>query len=89
MICKAILDLKERNGSSRSAIKKYLAANYTLPENFGVTFNLQLKKLVAKGVLVQPKGPSGTVKISPEEKEKLKVNIRHTHSLLDLPSPLS
>ena len=34
MIKAAILALKERTGSSTPAIAKYLAANYTLPDNF-------------------------------------------------------
>jgi histone H1/5 len=35
MIVKAIADLKDRKGSSRIAIKKYILANYTVIDNGG------------------------------------------------------
>merc|ERR1712176_1063705 len=71
MVCKAIADLKQRNGSSRIAIKKYIDANYDVT-NLDVQFRIQIKKLLAKGVVFQPKpGANSSFKITPEQKAKL------------------
>lgn len=73
MVTKAIADLKQRNGSSRQAIKKYIAANYNVGDNFDAIFKTQIRNLKAKGVVIQPKeGPNSAYKISPEYKQKLK-----------------
>ncbi|KAI4168023.1 MAG: hypothetical protein LQ343_006730 [Gyalolechia ehrenbergii] len=71
MIKEAILALKERNGSSRSAIKKYvLANNKSLSTNLNV-FDAQFNKAVRNGVekneFALPKGPSGTIKLAKKE----------------------
>lgn len=54
----AIIELKERKGSSRQALKKYLLANYDLTANshFDSQFNNAIKRGVSKGVFSQPKG---------------------------------
>ncbi|KAJ3113197.1 hypothetical protein HK100_002060, partial [Physocladia obscura] len=58
----------ERNGSSRQALKKYISANFKgLPEKFDSFFNQALKKAAEAGTLLQPKGPSGPVKINKEK----------------------
>ncbi|KPI45366.1 Histone H1 [Cyphellophora attinorum] len=71
MIKEAILNLKERNGSSRQAIKKYVKANNkittTSETQFDSLFNKALKSGVDKGDFSQPKGPSGPVKLAKKE----------------------
>lgn len=63
MITDAIVSLKERNGSSRQALKKYIQSNHSITVNFDNHFNNALKKGVMAGIFAQPKGPSGPVKI--------------------------
>ena len=71
MIKDAILNLKERNGSSRQAIKKYVQANNKIsaasPAVFDSQFNRSLKAGVENGDFAQPKGPSGPVKLAKKE----------------------
>ncbi|KAK9475325.1 linker histone H1 and H5 family-domain-containing protein [Dipodascopsis tothii] len=68
MIVEAIVTLKERNGSSRQALKKYIQSNYKIKAaNFETQFNAALKRGVVAGDFVQPKGPSGTVKLQKKE----------------------
>ncbi|KAI8580315.1 hypothetical protein K450DRAFT_237906 [Umbelopsis ramanniana AG] len=57
MIKAAIVALKDRTGSSRQAIKKYLLANYKLtPGNhFDAQVNNAIKKGAEKGVFNLPK----------------------------------
>lgn len=65
MIGAAIAALKERSGSSRQAIAKYIAANYKVGDSAGTHIKMALKKAVAKGDLVQVKGTgaSGSFKL--------------------------
>jgi len=71
MIEDGILKLKERNGSSRQALKKYIKANNKVNEgNFDRSFNTALAKGVKAGKFVQPKGPSGPVKLQKKEAAK-------------------
>ncbi|KAI9868364.1 MAG: hypothetical protein M1813_005807 [Trichoglossum hirsutum] len=70
MIKEAILNLKERNGSSRQAIKKYIQANNKItatPAAFDSLFNRNLKAGVTAGDFTQPKGTSGPVKLAKKE----------------------
>ena len=75
MIRNAIADLKERGGSSRQAIEKYVRANFGI-ELDNKTNNARLKLALKKGVekkkLIQVKGSgaSGSFKNAPEEKKK-------------------
>merc|ERR1712000_806007 len=68
MITDAIVTLKERNGSSRQSLKKYVKQNnpsITATDNmFDALFNRALKAGVDKGVFEQPKGPSGGTKLA-------------------------
>ncbi|XP_033108978.1 maltase-glucoamylase, intestinal-like [Anneissia japonica] len=66
MISKAISALKERNGSSRQAIAKYISANYKVGDNVGSQLKLALKRGVASGKLVHTKGTgaSGSFKLN-------------------------
>merc|ERR1712179_727141 len=68
MVMEAIKTLKERKGSSRQAIIKYINSNYKIsdkkPEALAVQVRLALKRETAKGNLTNPKGPNGSFKIS-------------------------
>jgi histone H1/5 len=72
MIVTAITTLKERNGSSGIAIKKYIKANYKVKDNADVFIRGGLKKGVEKGTLTQVKGngASGSFKVTKVEKPK-------------------
>ncbi|EER37451.1 conserved hypothetical protein [Histoplasma capsulatum var. duboisii H88] len=74
MIKDAIINLKERNGSSRQALKKYVQANnkinITSQSAFDTQFNRAVKTGVEKGDFTQPKGPSGPVKLAKKEPTK-------------------
>ncbi|KAJ3177120.1 hypothetical protein HDU87_004612 [Geranomyces variabilis] len=64
MVTVAITELKDRTGSSRQQIKKYIESNYKgLNDTAGKLINTAIKNGVASGDFVQPKGPSGPVKI--------------------------
>ncbi|TQS39165.1 hypothetical protein Golomagni_00314 [Golovinomyces magnicellulatus] len=70
MIIDAIVTLKERNGSSRVALKKYIKANHKHVVDgkmFDSLFNRALKSGVDKGVFAQPKGTSGGTKLAKKE----------------------
>ena len=72
MIVAAIRALKERNGSSRQAIIKYIKDNYKVGENANVHVKAGLRKGVADGRLVQVKGTgaSGSFKLAKTEEPK-------------------
>ncbi|XP_055645303.1 histone H1-like [Toxorhynchites rutilus septentrionalis] len=72
MVLAAIKTLKERNGSSLQAIKKYIGANYKCDVAKLSTFiKKSLKSGVEKGNLVQTKGSgaSGSFKIKSKDKK--------------------
>ena len=73
MIKAAIVALKERNGSSRQAIEKYIKANYKVGE-VGSHLKMALKRGAASGKLVHTKGvgASGSFKVAKEEKKEKK-----------------
>lgn len=59
MIKDAILALKERKGSSRPAIKKYILANYkqlNAGSHFDQQISAAIKRGVTKGTFNLPKG---------------------------------
>ena len=67
MVVAAIKALKERNGSSLPAIKKYIAANYKVDTvKLAPFIKKALKSLVEKKVLIQTKGKgaSGSFKVA-------------------------
>ncbi|KAI8869582.1 histone H1/H5, partial [Ramicandelaber brevisporus] len=73
MIKAGIIELKERKGSSRQALKKYIEANFHIEaDKLANPFNMALRKGVETGVLEQPNGPSGPVKLAKDEKEAFK-----------------
>lgn len=74
MISTAITTLKERSGSSRQAIVKYIKANYKVGDNADVHVKMALKRGVASGALSQPKGTgaSGSFKVIKKAEPKKK-----------------
>merc|ERR1719206_977557 len=72
MIVAAVKALKERKGSSKAAILKYVLANYKVGDEkkASVRVKLALRKLGAAGKLVQQKGTgaSGSFKLPKAEK---------------------
>ena len=74
MISAAIVALKERTGSSRQAIVKYIKANYKVGDNADVHVKMALKRGVASGALAQPKGTgaSGSFKVVKKAEPKKK-----------------
>merc|ERR1712168_1054521 len=74
MVAAAVKALKERTGSSRQAILKYILANYKVGDEkkAGLRLKLALKKGVTSGALKQVKGAgaSGSFKLAKEEKVK-------------------
>ena len=69
MVVAAITALKERNGSSRQKIIKYIRDHYTVSEGFETHVKLALKRGVTKGTLSQTKGTgaSGSFKVVKKE----------------------
>ena len=74
MITTAITTLKERNGSSRQAILKYVVANNKVGDSANTHVKMTLKRAVATGALVQVKGTgaSGSFKVAKKEAPKKK-----------------
>ena len=72
MVVAAITALKERSGSSRQAILKYIQANYKVKDNAAIHLKGALKRGVTTGALVQAKGAgaSGSFKLPKKEKVK-------------------
>lgn len=66
MIITAIKELKERTGSSRQKITKYISEHYKVGDNFSIQVKLNLKRLVASAKLIQAKGvgASGSFKVN-------------------------
>ncbi|XP_068693897.1 histone H1-delta-like [Montipora foliosa] len=73
MIKAAISALKERGGSSRQAIEKYIKSNYKVGE-VGSHLKMALKRGAASGKLVHTKGvgASGSFKLPKVEKKEKK-----------------
>ena len=66
MITTAIKELKERTGSSRQKITKYLSEHFKVGDNVAIQVKLNLKRLAAAGELIQAKGvgASGSFKVN-------------------------
>ena len=73
MIKDAIQALKERNGSSRQAIIKYIDGNYKVGTNVNTQVRLALKRMIAANSLVQTigTGASGRFKVSKDKVDKV------------------
>ncbi|KAI9011423.1 linker histone H1 and H5 family-domain-containing protein [Gaertneriomyces semiglobifer] len=75
MVAQAIINLKERSGSSRTMIKKYIHSNFSgLTDSADKLIKAAIKKGVESGEFVQPKGPSGTVKLADPDKKAAKAS---------------
>jgi len=74
MIAAAIGALKERTGSSRQAILKYVTANYKVGDSASTHLKLALKRGVATGLFKQVKGAgaSGSFKLAEKPKKVVK-----------------
>lgn len=77
MAVAALNSLKERSGSSRQAIHKYIVSNYSVGQDSKVVsthLKLALKRGVETGVIknVKGTGASGSFKANPEAKKKEK-----------------
>ena len=74
MIVAAVNVLKDRNGSSRQAILKYIKANYKVGDNADVHVKMALKRGVVSGTLNQTKGTgaSGSFKLVKKAEPKKK-----------------
>lgn len=74
MISAAICALKERGGSSKQAILKYITAHYKVGDGANVHLKQALRKGVASGVFKQPKGKgaSGSFKLAEKPKKAKK-----------------
>ena len=70
MVKAAIGTLKERNGSSRQAILKYINANYTVSDKAPTNTKNALKKGVVAGALKQVKGTGASGSFKLMEKPK-------------------
>ena len=70
MVAAAVGALKERSGSSRQAILKYVTANYKVGDGANTHLKLALKRGVAGGALKQVKGTgaSGSFKLAEKPK---------------------
>ena len=71
MITTAIRTLKDRNGSSRQAIEKYIKANFKVGDTASQHIKTALKKGSSNGTFVHTKGvgASGSFKLSKEQKK--------------------
>merc|ERR1719418_358155 len=73
MIGAAIAALKDKKGSSRQAIKKYIAANYKVDiVKIGPFLNKALKAGVTKKTLVAVKGSYKLAKVEKPKKKAVK-----------------
>ncbi|TIA21783.1 hypothetical protein D6C81_03627 [Aureobasidium pullulans] len=81
MIKEAIINLKDRQGSSRQALKKYVQANNNLSSVTEAAFTTQFNRALAKGsetgVFERPKGASGP---APAVEDKAPVVLGKTKS---------
>jgi hypothetical protein len=71
MISTAVAELKERSGSSRQKILKYITSNFKVGDNVSTQVKLALKRMVIAKALVQAKGTgaSGSFKLAAKAKE--------------------
>ena len=76
MIKKAVGDLKEKGGSSRAAIVKYIAGHYKVGDKNAVLVKQNLKRMIAKKELVHASskshGANGSFKLPSKEPQAKK-----------------
>lgn len=66
MIMAAIVALKQRGGSSRQAISKYISGHYKVGENANSHLKLAFRRAIASGMLVSAANHAGTYRLSKE-----------------------
>jgi len=76
MVTEAIGTLKERTGSSRQAIVKYIESKYKVGDAGKRQINAALKKGIQKGSLVSPKGHGGSYRLTAKPKTEKKSSIK-------------
>ena len=64
MIMAAVVALKQRGGSSRQAITKYIAGHYKVGENYNVHLKIAIRRALASGMLVAAHNHAGTYRLS-------------------------
>ena len=64
MIMAAVVALKQRGGSSRQAISKYIAGHYKVGENSNVHLKMAIKRALASGMLISAANHPGTFRLS-------------------------
>ncbi|CAL4059886.1 unnamed protein product [Meganyctiphanes norvegica] len=71
MVIAAIKSLKERSGSSKRSILKYIVTNYKVGDQASIRLNIALRKLGKAGKLKQVKGVGarGSFRIPPPSKD--------------------
>merc|ERR1711973_655293 len=69
MIKAAIIGLKQRGGSSRQAIAKYIAGHYKVGDNANVHLRMAIKRALSSGMLVTNATHSNTFRLAPEAKK--------------------
>ena len=82
MIAAAIKEMKERGGTSRQKIVKYIGAHYKVGNAFGVQVRLAIRRMLKAGALLQAKGTgaSGSFKL-PARATKRPVKAKRRRSL--------
>ncbi|XP_004589576.2 histone H1.0 [Ochotona princeps] len=80
MIVAAIQAEKNRGGSSRQSIQKYIKNHYKVGENADSQIKLAIKRLVTTGVLKQTKGvgASGSFRLAKSDEPKRSVAFKKT-----------
>uniref|UniRef100_A0ABK0LCC0 Histone H1.0 n=1 Tax=Rattus norvegicus TaxID=10116 RepID=A0ABK0LCC0_RAT len=80
MIVAAIQAEKNRAGSSRQSIQKYIKSHYKVGENADSQIKLSIKRLVTTGVLKQTKGvgASGSFRLAKGDEPKRSVAFKKT-----------
>jgi hypothetical protein len=70
MIVAAITALKQRGGSSRQAISKYIASNYKgVSDNNNAHLRLAIRRALASGMLIQATNHANTFRLSDAAKK--------------------
>merc|ERR1712130_619578 len=64
MIAAAIRGLKQRGGSSRQAIAKYISSHSKVGANSNVHLRMAIKRALASGMLVRSAAHSGTFRLN-------------------------
>lgn len=64
MIMAAVVALKQKGGSSRQAISKYIAGHYKVRENSNVHLNMAIKRALSSGMLISAAKHAGTFRLS-------------------------